>query len=80
MNGHHHPHHGHHTCGCCCSSRAYCTACADETAWALGELVVAPLVALATVVAWLARRPVALVIVLGAAVVALAVVQAVMGP
>jgi hypothetical protein len=78
MNAHHHGC-GHHHCGCCCGSRAYCPACSDEAAWALGELVLAPFVALGIVAAWLARRPVALVIVLGAAVVALAVTQAVMG-
>ena len=82
MNAHHH--HGHHHCGggwgCCHESRAYCTACSDEAAWALGQLVVAPIVAAAAVVAWLARRPVALVVAVVVCVVGLAVVQAVTGP
>ena len=51
MNGHHYGRHG-----CCC----HCTRCCsgvDEDLWVLGELLVAPFVALGTFARWAVRRP-----------------------
>lgn len=66
-------HHGHFR-HCCCRSRAYCEACSDEAAYALGQLVLAPLVALGVVIAALARRPVTALVLLIVGLVALALV------
>jgi hypothetical protein len=71
MNGHHYGRHN-----CCC----HCTRCGsgvDEDLWALGELLVAPFVALGTLARWAARSPVGAAVLLAvagsAAIVALAV-------
>jgi hypothetical protein len=72
MTGHHR--YGRH--GCC----SHCTRCCsgvDEDLWALGELLVAPFVALGTLARWAARNAagaaVLLTVVASAAIVALAV-------
>lgn len=71
---HHHAHgHGHG----CCHDRAYCEACSDEAAEALGQLVIGPLVALGTLVGAAGRatvrRPLAALALLVVALIALAV-------
>lgn len=70
MNGHHRGRHGCCQCTRCCSG-------VDEDLWVLGELLVAPFIALATLARWAARNPagavVLLTVVASAAIVALAV-------
>lgn len=76
----HHHAHSRHGCGCC-HNRAYCEACSDEAAEALGQLVIGPLVALGTIVgaAGMAtvRRPLVALVLLAVALVVLAVAGAV---
>jgi hypothetical protein len=67
-------HHGRH--GCCCHCRRCCSG-VDDDLWTLGELLVAPLLALGTLARWAVRYPAGAAVVLtavaSAAIVALAV-------
>ena len=70
MTGHHHAGRC-RGCGCCSCCCGRCDV--DPDLWALGELVLAPLIALGTLAAWAARRPLIVLILAAGGAVALAV-------